>query len=182
MSEMTHDILLQAICDQLKTAMPKLREALPHGGDFTANEIKRFSAAAPGIRVSCLAYTDPTRVSGGLIDYTLKMTAVIYTIDRVGLKRSEAAAAIARQCLLEICDSDWGLEWVHPALPADARTLYAPSLDRQGLALWQVRWDQKVRLNAEAASGVLPAALYVGIAPDVGPDHIDDYTQVVPDV
>jgi hypothetical protein len=38
-----------------------------------------------------------------------------------------------------------------------------------------VRWEQKVRLNTEDASGIVPSELYYGFAPDIGPDHIDDY-------
>jgi hypothetical protein len=118
---MTFDALLTAICNKLNAAMPDLRECEPHGGDFTPEEIARFSVAAPGIRVACLACSKPERFSGGLIEYTLSLTAVIFTRDKPGLTRHASAGVIVRQCLLQICDNDWGLDWVHPAAPADAR-------------------------------------------------------------
>ncbi|MEL8055039.1 MAG: hypothetical protein AAGK66_02700 [Pseudomonadota bacterium] len=179
MTEPAIHTLLDAICADFLESMPELRDCKPHGGDFTADEVKRFSINAPSIRVACLAMSDPKKVSGGFVDYTLKLTAVISAKQTADLDRHAAATAIVNRVLIDIADATWGLDiWVHPAKLPEARSLYAGAIDRQGLALWQVRWNQCVRLTVPDDPEPLDPAVYIGFAPDIGPDHIDDYERI----
>lgn len=49
-----------------------------------------------------------------------------------------------------------------------------------GYAVWLVEWTHEVRLGDSVwdGAGVMPTAIYVGLAPEIGPPHIDDYIKI----
>lgn len=48
--------------------------------------------------------------------------------------------------------------------------------------IWKVEWRQLVILGESiwTDEGTTPTTVYLGAAPEIGPDHIDDYVQVAP--
>ncbi len=48
--------------------------------------------------------------------------------------------------------------------------------------VWTVEWEQEVHLGTSIWKGddTLISEVYVGYSPEVGPDHVDDYVQIVP--
>ncbi len=48
--------------------------------------------------------------------------------------------------------------------------------------IWKVEWRQLVNLGESVWTdeGTTPTTVYLGAAPEIGPDHIDDYVQVAP--
>lgn len=50
--------------------------------------------------------------------------------------------------------------------------------------VWKVEWRQEVHLGESVWTdeGVVPTTVFLGMAPEIGPSHIDDYVQIVPEV
>lgn len=77
--------------------------------------------------------------------------------------------------------------WGQPVGPARVTLVgpdpFDPNLDQY--EVWVVEWEQIVHLGAsvwECPEGsVVPETVYLGVAPETGPDHIDDYWQIVPE-
>ena len=46
--------------------------------------------------------------------------------------------------------------------------------------IWKVEWRQKVDLGESVwnETGLVPNQIFLGISPEIGPDHVDDYVQV----
>jgi len=74
--------------------------------------------------------------------------------------------------------------WGQPVEPARVTLVgpdpFDPDLDQY--EVWVVEWEQIVHLGASvwAGEGILPETVYLGFAPDVGSDNVDDYVQIVP--
>lgn len=49
-----------------------------------------------------------------------------------------------------------------------------------GYAVWLVEWTHEVRLGHSVwdGDGVMPTEIYLGIAPEIGPPHLDDYVKI----
>jgi phage gp37-like protein len=168
-----------AIVTTIKDLMPELRSVETHGGVFGAGELKRFATKAPGIRVALLSVDDPKPQSGGAVQWRAKCVAYVMTKNRGGLKRDVAALNIVTALVAHINDHRFGLTFVTPAKPVTARTLYSGELDKSGITLWAVQWFQTIELVSLAdEDGTIPTDLYIGIAPDIGADHEEDYIHV----
>ncbi len=95
------------------------------------------------------------------------MAAIAIADDRSGLSRDAGVLAIVQGIIGAAYQSDWGLDFAHPAEPASASRLYSAGLDKQGVALWAVRWKQTVRLlTPDAGQGVVQPRLYLGLVPE----------------
>ncbi|WPZ28970.1 hypothetical protein T8A63_15250 [Sulfitobacter sp. OXR-159] len=74
--------------------------------------------------------------------------------------------------------------WGQPVGPARVTLVgpdpFDPDLDQY--EVWVVEWEQLVHLGASVWECPLavPDTVFLGIEPDTGPDHIDDYRQIVP--
>jgi len=46
--------------------------------------------------------------------------------------------------------------------------------------VWLVEWSHDIRLGDSVwdAAGILPTQIYLGIAPEIGPEHLDDYVHL----
>lgn len=175
------DDFRKTIAADIKTVLPDLRECKPHAGRFDLSEIKRLSARTPGVFISVLGIVSSEEIGTGETDLELAMASYVLTADTRGLPRDVAAVNLVEALSLRIIGSRWGISGgVHPAGKVKANNLYSGDLDRIGIAMWGISWRQKVRLgeNLWADEGSVPTELYVGIAPEIGLEHEDDYTLV----
>lgn len=77
--------------------------------------------------------------------------------------------------------------WGQPVGPARVTLVgpdpFDPELDQY--EVWVVEWDQLVHLGAsvwECPEGsVVPQTVYLGVSPEIGPDHVEDYCQIAPE-
>ena len=174
------DALLKAIQTAVKGRLPSLRQCDIHGGRFDGEELKRRAARTPAVLIVCLGADKITPSDTGARDLHLALTAFIITRDTPKLTRQSAAMTIAETVIDLVTDNRF-TEGAFPAERVKMQNLYAGPIDRHGVALWAVSWVQRLRTGAPAADqdGKIPEYLYVGISPDTGRDHIDDYVEVV---
>lgn len=107
----------------------------------------------------------------------------------------ETAAKIAVRELVsavmwEIWDNRWGLKGIQGAENVSAQEeqfSVEPGGTGNGAMqqyeTWRIDWTQDglIGMNAwNTSPETIPSAVFLGIAPLVGPEHIDDYMQVIP--
>ena len=74
--------------------------------------------------------------------------------------------------------------WGCPIGPAELIGIYQddfdPELDQY--EVWRVEWQQIIHLGESVWTGYdegdVPQRVYLGIAPEIGPEHIDDYVEI----
>lgn len=169
-----------AIVETISAKLPDLRDCSGHGGQFTLEELRRWASQAPGVKVAVLSLTPGGGVSGGWRDYKVRCAAVVVTRDAIGLPRDQSVLVISQTLIELIYQNTWGLDpdFCFAADAAAGKSLYSSDLDRQGVALWQVQWEQKLRLPVRAGTDPVTPQLYVSMAPEIGAEHEDDYIEV----
>lgn len=166
--------LPEAVCVRLRERLPRLRECAPHPGKFDLDEIKRFTARLPAVRVTALNLVRRPQ------DWVARMAAFVVTQDAVGVERSRSAMAIIQAVLSATHGSTWGLECLGGAERVAADNLYSGDVSKASIALWAVSWDQPLRFpKPEPQTPPVLTELYLGAAPNIGAGHEDDYIQIL---
>lgn len=173
---------LRAISARLKATFPGIRECAPHPGRFDEAELKRVATRAPALFVSCLGCLTVTNPGTEQADASLALAVYIVTQSVPGLPRDAGARNLAEALVTLVPLERWGLSGCGEAQAVRATNLYSGDVDKLGVALWAVSWQQTLRLGDSvfAADGTLPRELYLGIEPDVGIGHEPDYRLVGP--
>ncbi|MBQ0936706.1 hypothetical protein [Ideonella paludis] len=167
--------LLQATVEHLRAGFTprQVAEVREYAGEFSAAEIERVGFNCPAVFVTCLGWRkakEPQRLSGRRVRL-VSMAAFVVT------KNSKSREARMSECMALADQVGLLLEaWQPTDAPtmalaplndeADAENLYGPALDKHGLALWMLRWQQ------EAKPLVAPGALF-----DLRTVHITDLTR-----
>lgn len=173
------DLLLRSVCSTISGWMPDLAACEIHDGRFDLEEIKRWAVNTPSIRVAVLGVSSVGDSGDERSEPVYTLAAMVITRNAPGLPRGKAARAITDHLLREIPRARWGLTGVGDARRLRAQNLYSGKLDKQGVALWGVLWEQKLRLDGPAEPDCpLPSELYVSQSPETGPDHISSYRRV----
>ncbi|PZO04851.1 MAG: hypothetical protein DCF29_09585 [Alphaproteobacteria bacterium] len=177
--------LRQAVIDRIKAVLPTFTVE-GHLGRFNAAELTRFLIAAPAVRVAVLGMADGQRTSdedGTELDCIVRLAIYVVTKDDARkLSRDEACIAAVEAITLAAVGQRWGLDFCDPAQPASAQNLYSAETLAKGNALWAIEIGQPVRLRVPIGEGDVDELrqLFIGLAPEVGPEHIDDYIGPLP--
>lgn len=170
---------LEAISARLKEVFPGLKACEVHPGRFDEPELKRTATRTPALFVACIGVGKIEPVETEQVDVDLLLGAFVVTASTPALPRDAAARNLVEAILLMLPTERWGLAGCGEAKEAHAENLYGSGSDAQGVALWAVGWRQKLRLGTSVwAGGTLPAQLYLGITPDIGAAHVNDYVAV----
>lgn len=130
----------------------EVRDVLPYGGEFSAAEVEQLSFSCPALLVACLGWkpaTQSRRLSGRFARQA-SMAAFVVTKDARRPERMRLAALLAeRTCqALQLWTPEGGamapLEIAGLETAPTTENLYSRGVDRLGLALWIVRWQQCV--------------------------------------
>lgn len=169
--------LPQLIADQVKEALPGLKEAKGIEGRFSLAELKSSSVRAPGILVSLLGAKQSATLAAHVSHFKLRLAAYVVTKDARGLTRDRAAAVICEQLLVLVPGSTWEQGWLGEASAAEMVSLVTSTTKDVGTSLWAVTWEQDCQLVSTPIEAG-DVELYVGQSPDVGAAHTDDYERI----
>jgi phage gp37-like protein len=165
-----HD-LCQAIISSIGAALPALKAVEAHPGRINSDELKRLITRLPAVRVAVLSSPSCDPVDTGQVEINLRLAAFVITGDRNGLSRDEAALAIVEALAIHIPMQRWGMVGVSDATKVKADNLYSGMIDRQGVSLWAVGWEQSIRTGTDVwGGGSVPSEIY---ASDNEPDWGD---------
>lgn len=177
----TIDELTDAIVAGLRAAFPAEGE----GAIITvaAYPDERVKVATPAILVECIEMqpgTDPGTDQTSL-DCRFEARVLVSGYESAPRKAVRSLAAAVAHVVRQ---NRWGLT-VAPAeligaFPDDWRP------EREEYDVWRVEWNQTCHIGgasiwAPDPDAVTPSEVYVGLTPDIGPEHIDDYVQVTDD-
>ncbi len=159
---------LQEVADRtaaaIKAAIGGLATCERYAGQFSALESGRVTFLAPAVFVASSG--GPMTPAGtDQIDCACKVLAyVIWQAARSRADRSLSAAALAQAVAVFAEGRQFGLAPAMPAVVKRTTALYSVALEKKGLALWVVEWEQVVRLGASVWDGaaVIPTRVFVG--------------------
>jgi len=172
-----------AVVAAIKRVLPALKTCEAHPGRFTLEELKAFAAKAPSAHVA-MPNVRSIRRQGDAIMVEVKFVGVVTArdtvVESVGLSRDEAVVNMITALIAELPRGTFGLGI---SAPSDLRcdNLYDSGDRSKGVAMWAIHWTSTVQWLADTDDGILPSALYFGIAPNIGEEHINDYTEIVID-
>ena len=142
--------LLQATVDLIRDAFTRQELATVdrYGGEFSAAEIDRLSFSCPAVLVTVLGWQPPGDRSRlrGKHARAIRMAAFVVTKHARRDERMAEAMTLAGR--LSVLLRNWVPANTLPITAAalneapTAENLYGAAIDKQGLALWLLTWDQ----------------------------------------
>lgn len=169
--------LPQAICDEIRTVLPDLKQCAPFAGKFDAAELKKSGVRTPAVLVSILGARQSRTFAGHHFTFDLQMAAAVLVGNTLGETSRDAHALNISQALLQILPPfNAGAAFgqgeafkLHPDISVKTRD--------QGVSLWAVSWELPVSLvsKIEAPLGV---QLYVAQAPNTGAGNAGGYEEI----
>jgi phage gp37-like protein len=148
------------IVDAIQTALPSLVWVEATGGGFSEAELRRKALQAPGVLVACEGASDG-RNEGGDIAVTWAWSAYVFTRSTSSSSRDAQALVFCEALAGAIAENRWGRSDTHKPQRIRARNLYSGELDRQGVAIWAVTWDQAVDYTPASSSSTDPFSDFV---------------------
>ena len=178
----TSNELLNAIKDDLKARFNELKTCEVHPGRFNLEELKRLSAKTPALLISSLGTVKPENTGTEQSDSTKQLAAYFVTKNAPNMEADVACRNLvdALELYLEGQLPRWGLSDIGEPKAIRSDNLYSSKVDKQGVMLWAVTWQQRIRMGESlfVEDGTLPSKLYVGFSPEIGLYHEQDYEQL----
>ncbi|MGI9276425.1 MAG: hypothetical protein ACR2PT_16470 [Endozoicomonas sp.] len=138
---------LSAISDQLATHLVgHTKDVASHPGRFGEEELSRLLTAKKAVRVA-MENTQSVSVTGqGIQEAKVLMAAYVICSDAKNLPRHESALAITESIIEFLPFNRFGSDRLKPVLPPSiaAENLYSGEIDRKGIALWGISWEQSI--------------------------------------
>lgn len=154
--------LLTAITQTIHAHLPALREVSTHAGRFDLKEIKRLATRLPAVKVTLMDVQAFQPVETEQWDVSLHLASFMLVSDRKGLPKEQAAINLIEALGLLIAEQRWGVTGVGQASRIKASNLFSTQLDREGLAIWGITWEQSMRLKDSIwVNGTMPKHLYI---------------------
>lgn len=147
-------LLRDAIAATLRAKLPGV-DVGAHGGTFDLEEVKRYAALAPAVRVAIAGCGKASRWNDGRWLVPVNVACVIFAKDAASPDRSAvigrdtAALALATAVELIVQGNRFGLAGVRQPEDVTARNEYSGALDATGAALWQVNFTVGAALGHE---------------------------------
>lgn len=169
----------QEIATHIESEIDGFASVAVYPGVFSANELKRVSARCPAARVAIHDVQQAQPVSGGEVDVTCAVSVAVLAAAKAGAPRERIALELVDALLVLLAGgSRFGCDYAHPPTKVSATNHFSPQVSRDGIQLWEVRWQQAIRIGQPEDDGFALVTGYIGQAPEVGVDHVDDYTEV----
>ncbi len=139
--------LTSAIVSSLDTEIAALRSVKTHGGQFNVQELRRVAVYAPAALVT-VSNGDVTRHAGSTGVGTLTIDVFVVTGGTSAVGRDDGALLLVQSIVGLAVRNDWAYADAGPPKAIKFRNLYSGQLDSKGVALWAVRWQQDVEIDA----------------------------------
>lgn len=116
-----------------------------HGGVFDTREIQLYSKRAPAAVITSLGY-DVISLQG-TPEVSAKWGVVVFCVDAPATEKGAAVVSLVEQCVMTLSNTfaSGGGASGRPS-NMTAQNLFADALDRTGVALWKIEWDQRLEL------------------------------------
>jgi len=116
-----------------------------HGGTFDLDAVKRYARRSPAAVVAILGAR--IEFQGGITVALASFGVFCLANEASTTKRDVAATLLAESVAVELYSNNWGdVANGSPKKPAMAN-LHSHALDKIGVAMWVVKWEQQVDLQ-----------------------------------
>lgn len=146
-----------AVVAAIGAGIPALRTCEPHGGRFDVGELQRYAARAPAVLVACTGVGDVHEQAAAAVAM-LRWVAVVIARDvpavaaqtdpvvvHVPAVHRDAQMLVLSESLLGIISGNrWGMSSTHRPQRIRGDNLYSGQLDKKGIAVWALSWDQAI--------------------------------------
>lgn len=141
--------LRSAIITKVAERFTFLKAVEAHGGRFDADEITRIAVKTPAAFVSMIGVPRVETIGG---QPTLAARWAIYLVAKASptelKKRDEVVLEVAEALTAFVHGNRWSVETAHVPKNLRIENLYTPAVDRMGIALCAVSWEQASDLAA----------------------------------
>lgn len=168
--------LRDAAVDALQQTLGSAARVQKHGGRFTLEELKQYALQGPAVLVAVLA-VGPVEIASQGVEATLSLGAFVVVGDKPQLPRDTGALALTSALVAALPGNDFGVA-VDGARKVRGDNLYNSALDRQGVALWAVTWQQEVAL-AQVDPDTLDDFLRCHVDYDINQDGTTDVADAI---
>lgn len=145
---MSIETVRAAIVEMIDAEIPALKTCEAHPGRFDLAEIKRVAAKAPAVFVAALA-TGQQELNGGDVQAPVSFAAFIVTKDQPQKTRDSLVLDIVNALLVLTDSNDWdSTDVVEDPINIRSQNLYSASIDKNGVAMWAITWQQKIKLGS----------------------------------
>lgn len=139
---------LKTITDHFQTRLASFTsDVASHPGRFTEDELKRLLTGKSAVRIA-IENTLELNVNGqGIHEAKLLMAAYVICSDNKTGPRHERALELTEAIVTLLPHNRFDLpEQFKPVVPRSisAENLYSGEIDRKGLALWGISWEQRL--------------------------------------
>jgi hypothetical protein len=151
----------------INSYLPGLATCKGVTGRLDLEALKTTTFPAPAVVVSRISMGQADGYSGPAWSYDLQMAAFVITVEKLGLRRDEANAAICQQLLGLIPGRVWALpDYLGGARNVAETPIVTALTEKAGLALTAITWSQQIGLTAAPVSEPIPVELYTRQAPE----------------
>ncbi|MFP5474670.1 MAG: hypothetical protein ACLGJD_13575 [Gammaproteobacteria bacterium] len=165
-------IVLDLAIERLRAAFTpaEVRQVLPYGGEFTAEEVAHKTYTCPAIFVACLGWapqTDSKRLRGpDVVQVHMAAFVVFKHVERTARMRgamvlAERASHSLRTWAPNVGTRPYLVAPLDKDTPPTVENLYGRKMDALSQSLWMLRWSQDAVNNGEPPS--LADLLYIEI-------------------
>jgi phage gp37-like protein len=145
---MSIETVRTAIVNTIAAKITALKTCEAHPGRFDLAEIKRVAANAPAVFIAALATGQQENI-GGDIWAPVSFAAFIVTKDQPGKSRDSLVLDIVNALLVLADSNDWdSTDVVEDPINIRSQNLYSASIDKNGVAMWAITWQQKIKLGS----------------------------------
>lgn len=159
-----------AIVDVVKARLPALKTVQSHGGSLTEAELRRWGAVAPAVFVSVLGVRNPnTRL---LDNVDLVLCLYVATRNSPSGSRDDLALNLVQGLNQLLVAQRWESDcFVGLPTNVDSQNLFSTDLDKNGLSLWAITWQQTVELGAAVSLSELDDFIRAHTSYELGDEH-----------
>jgi hypothetical protein len=143
-----------AIARILKGKLPSAT-VQEYAGPLTLAELKNLGPRLPAALVTCLGVPS-LDVEGSAVCANAAFAVFCLAQDTPKIKRDPLALMLAESVLAEVPFQRWGAAATKAPTDIIATNLFTTPLDMAGVAMWVVRWRQKVDLVKNAVGLITP--------------------------
>lgn len=116
-------------------------------GRYTEAELAAASFNTPGLRLAVASIRSVSNAGDGQIDVTVRVGLALVTRDSPRLPRETAAVRLVDRLVPLLADNPWGLDWADDPTAIDGVNAHTGTVNSVGLMVWELGWDQPLRLG-----------------------------------
>ena len=117
-----------------------------HGGDFKLSDLQRYAKHAPAVVVAALRVDAENQPPALLSE--VQMAAIVVTVPKAGDTRGDQALVLVDDLLRVLARGSWvDAPGSRRPRKLQAKNMFAPEIDKLGVAMWTISWTQQIDLQ-----------------------------------